>query len=532
MSRSNLLITHHSSLITFMNRKQALILITLLLGVFMSALDAGIISPALALINAHLFAPAGVPELTSWTITLYVLGGVVSAPLMAKFSNMYGRKTIYILDITLFAIGSFIAGSAELLGGSTSGWWILLVGRLVQAFGTGGITPVAVAEIGRIFPPEKRGMALGIFGSLFGLTSVIGPLAGGLLSATVGWYWVFFMNLPLAALVIFLALNHLENSADEAGLAFDWRGAIVLSTLLICFMYGLTQLGKDSNGQRTIDIAGSLFSVAVWPYLIIGVILVGPLLWVEQRAVNPIVPVRILNNQQLLVGYLLSVISGATMGLLIFIPQAARYILGTDIAASGSLVVPLALVTVFVTPASGILLDKRGSRFVLSVGSAIAALGAGLFTFWVNDLFSFIIGLIVLGVGFGAIIGSPIRYILINEVAEQDRAPAISASSVFQQSGILLGTSIVGGILSASAIVLSNSQGKNQLDLPLSVVKPIMQPAVQQSFGVIAVGLIFSSVAALLLLKSRAQEKASAQRHVPAPQPEKELVTVQPNSNL
>lgn len=500
-----------------MTRKQALVLITLLLGVFMAALDAGIISPALAIINARLFSPAGLPELTSWTVTIYVLGGVVSAPLMAKFSNIYGRKTIYILDIGCFAVGSFIAGSAEMLGGKTQGWWILLLGRLIQAVGTGGITPVAVAEIGRIFPPEKRGMALGIFGSLFGLSSVIGPLAGGLLSATIGWNWIFYLNLPLAALVIFMALK-LENTREETGLAFDWRGALILSALLICFMYGLTQLGKDGNGQRTVDIVGSLFSVSVWPYLFVGVLLLGPFLWLEERAHNPIVPVRILNSRQLIVGYLLSVISGATMGLLIFIPQAARYILGTDIAASGSLVVPLALVTFFVTPLSGMLLDKRGSRFVLTFGSALAAIGASLFTFWVNDLFSFIIGLIVLGIGFGAIIGSPIRYILINEVTEQDRAPAISASAVFNQAGILLGTSIVGGIISASAIVLTNRYGQNQLDLPLEVIKPIMQPAIQQGYGVIAVSLAVSAIVARLFLKSYAEEKAAIVLHTPTPE--------------
>ncbi|MEI6043584.1 MAG: MFS transporter [Chloroflexota bacterium] len=506
-----------------MTRKQVLILVTLLLGVSMGALDAGIISPALPIINVQLFYPAGLPELTSWAITIYVLGTVVSGPLMAKFSNIYGRKTIYILDILLFTAGSLISGSAELLGGKTHGWWILLAGRLVQSLGNGGITPVAVAEIGRIFPPEKRGLALGLFGSIFGITSVIGPLAGGLLTATVGWNWVFYINLPLAVVVIFMALKKLENSPEEAGLAFDWRGALLLSTLLICFMYGLTQLGEDEAGQRSANIIGSFFTTAVWPYLLVGLLLVGPLLWIEQRVANPIVPVRILNNRQLLVGYLLTVIGGSTMGLLIFLPQAARYILGTDTAASGSLVVPLALTTVFVTPASGILLDKRGSRFVLVLGSAFAALGAGLFSFWVDDLFSFISSTVILGIGFGAIIGSPIRYILINEVSEQDRAPALSASAVFNQTGVLLGTSVIGAIISTSTIILSKNQGQNAFNLPLAIVKPIMQPAIQQSFGIIAISLTCSCLLALFLLKSQASERATSARHLATTLPEKEL---------
>jgi Na+/melibiose symporter-like transporter len=304
-----------------------------------------------------------------------------------------------------------------------------------------------------------------------------------------------------------MAMRHLENTPDEAGMTFDWSGALVLSTLLICFMYGLTQLGKDSSGKRTVDVAASLFSTAVWPYLVVGILLVVPFLWLESRASNPIVSVRILNNRQLLIGYLLSVISGATMGTLIFIPQASHYILGTDTAMSGIMVIPMALTTVFATPASGIMLDKFGSRFVLTVGSAISALSCGLFTFWVNEVYSFIIALVIMGIGFGMIIGSPIRYIIIGEVGEKDRAPAISASSVFQQTGTLLGTSIMGGIFAASAIVLNKTYGKTDLELPLEILKPAMQPAVQQGFGVIMVCLIISCICSRFFLKSQAEEK-------------------------
>lgn len=225
-------------------------------------------------------------------------------------------------------------------------------------------------------------------------------------------------------------------------------------------------------------------------------------------------------NKYLIIAYLLSVIAGATMGLLIFIPQAARYILGTDIATSGTLVVPLALTTVFVTPLSGMLLDKIGSRLVVTLGSGIAAIGTGLFWFWVNTLFSFITATVILGVGFGAIIGSPIRYIIINETGESDRALAISASSVFQQGGLLIGTSVVGGILSAQAILLSNQYNTDEANLPLSIVKPFMQTAVQQAFGVIAVSLVVSGVLALIFLKSRLREKMTETKEEPPVQAE------------
>lgn len=489
--------------------RRALVLLTLLLGVFLSALDAGIVSPAFSVLNEELFRPAGVPELTSWVITIYVLTAVVSAPLMAKLSNIWGRKPVYILDISLFAVGSAFAGMAEWLGGLSNGWWLLLVGRFIQALGTGGITPVAVAEVGNAFPPEKRGAALGLLGGLFGLASVVGPPLGGVISENFGWAWIFFINMPLCALVIILA-TRLENHPEEANSRFDWPGALVLTLLLVSFMYGLTQLGKDGGGGRTTDLFASLGSLAVWPFLAIGGALFGPFLWLERRASNPIVPVRILNRRQILVGYLLSMVAGAVMGVLIFLPITAQYLLGSKPSEAGILVVPLALVTVFVTPTAGVLLDKIGSRLVLAIGSLIAALGSSLLGFWASDTLSFIISVSVLGVGFGAIIGSPIRYIIINEVSGRDRAPAISASAIFQQSGLLLGTTIIGAIIGARAVLL-DEPGRVNLQNQ-SDIKTFMQPAIQQAFGIMGFSLVVACLVTLFLLKRRAEEKATLAR--------------------
>ena len=154
------------------------ILILLFVGVFMGALDMGIVGPALPAIQTYFGMDN---RILSWIFTIYILFYIIGTPLMAKLSDIYGRKFIYILDIILFGIGSYITVTAV-------SFEMLLIGRAIQGFGAGGIFPVANAYIGDIFPPEKRGGALGILSSVWGLSFVLGPIMGGLL-LNYAWQW-------------------------------------------------------------------------------------------------------------------------------------------------------------------------------------------------------------------------------------------------------------------------------------------------------------------------------------------------------
>ena len=167
------------------------ILLLLFVGVFMGSLDIGIVGPALPSIQTYFVVNERV---LSWVFTIYILFFMIGTPLMAKLSDIYGRKSIYILDIFLFAVGSLITITSF-------SFEMLLLGRAVQGIGAGGIFPVANAFIGDIFPPDKRGGALGILSSVWGLSSVLGPVLGGLL-LSYSWQLLFIINLPIAGVVL------------------------------------------------------------------------------------------------------------------------------------------------------------------------------------------------------------------------------------------------------------------------------------------------------------------------------------------
>lgn len=164
------------------------LLLVLFLGVLMGALDIAIVAPALPSIQN--FFKVG-DRILAWTFSIYVLFNLISTPLMAKLSDTFGRRSIYTLDVSLFAMGSLIVALSP-----ANLFAMLLFGRALQGFGAGGIFPVASAVIGDTFPPEKRGGALGLIGAVFGLAFLVGPILGGIVLTVTGWQWLFIIIYP------------------------------------------------------------------------------------------------------------------------------------------------------------------------------------------------------------------------------------------------------------------------------------------------------------------------------------------------
>jgi MFS family permease len=199
------------------NHRQNRILILLFVGVFMGSLDISIVGPALPSIQTYFTVN---DRMLSWVFTIYILFFMLGTPVMAKLSDIYGRKAIYLLDILLFTIGS-------LLTITSFSFEMLLFGRAIQGLGAGGIFPVANAFIGDIFPSEKRGGALGILSSVWGWSSVMGPILGGVL-LQYGWQWLFIINLPITIMAIVLSLRILPGGERNNNVTFDWWGVLVL----------------------------------------------------------------------------------------------------------------------------------------------------------------------------------------------------------------------------------------------------------------------------------------------------------------
>ncbi len=411
------------------NKSRNRILIVLFIGVLMGALDIAIVAPALPALQAHF----GVGDRTlAWTFTIYVLFNLIGTPLMAKLSDISGRRTIYVLDVLLFAAGSLVVALAQ-------GFPMLLAGRALQGLGAGGIFPVASAVIGDTFPAEKRGAALGLIGAVFGLAFLIGPILGGVLLGIFGWRSLFLINLPIALIVVALSLALLPSTRPTERRPFDWPGMAVLGMLLAGLALGINQID-------TSRFAASLAAVNVWLPLLIAVALIPVFVLVERRAADPVLRLSILQGRQARVAAALSAGAGLGEAGMVFMPQLAVAALALSKSTASYMLMPVVLAMAVGSPMVGRLLDRLGSRTIVVAGTALLTLGMVLLGLYNSSLALFIIGGIVVGLGLSALLGAPMRYIMLNEATPADRASAQGVIAVFTSIGQLLSGALVGAV--------------------------------------------------------------------------------------
>jgi EmrB/QacA subfamily drug resistance transporter len=403
------------------------LLITLGLGVFAGALDLGVLSPALPALGAAF----GVgPRELAWVFTLYLLANVVAIPVMSKLADRYGRRPIYTLCVSVFAVGSVLAIAA-------SSFAVFLIARAVQAAGAGGIFPVATAAIADRVPVERRGAALGLVAATWGLAAVIGPVVGGLITHFVSWHWVFAINVPLAIVVIALARVHVPATIANARGPLDVAGIVTLAIGLLATMSLLSRLYV---------IGGRTSSPLAWTMLAVAVVAFALFALAEREAVQPVIPLSFFRDRQLMVTYALEVLIGALEGSLFFIPAALVAAQHLSYATAGGVAALGAFCFVAVIPLSGRALDVVGSRAVLACGAVLTAAGMLIFAFGFGSLWLSLLAMIVAGVGFGALLGAPTRYIITNRTTPETRASAVGMLSVMLIIGQIVGGSLGGGV--------------------------------------------------------------------------------------
>jgi MFS family permease len=407
------------------------VLWVLFFGVLMAALDIAIVGPALPAIKT---AFAVDERSLAWVFNAYVLTNLIGTPLMAKLSDRHGRRLIYVLDIGLFAVGSALVMSAP------SFPWVIL-GRGVQGLGAGGIFPVAAAVIGDTFPPEKRGGALGLIGAVFGLAFIVGPIVGGLL-LLLGWHWIFAINLPIALVLGVAAWRMLPSAQRSVQTAFDWAGMIVLAVLLMALAFGLNQID-------TADPLRSLRSLQVWPFLLLALGLLPIFLRVERRANDPIFRPGLLATRQLRLASALAFGAGLGEVAVLFLPSLAVTAFAVSESRASFMLLPLVFALFIGSPAVGRLLDQIGSRWVIVSGSGLLTLGMGLLGFYGASLWVYYAAGVFVGLGLASLLGAPIRYIMLNEVAVTERAAAQAAATLFTSIGQLVGAALVGAVIAS-----------------------------------------------------------------------------------
>jgi len=403
-------------------------------GVFMAALDTAIVGPAIPVLRETF----GVDNRTvGLVMSVFVLCSLCSTALMANLSDRIGRRPIYLFSVSTFALGSLLIALSP-------SFWMVLASRAIQGIGAGGITPTASAVVGDLFKPAQRGKMLGLIGATYGMAFVLGPpLASGLM-LIASWHWIFLINLPIAAVILYLGtrvLPHKRGAAAQAPL--DILGIALTFTLLAALVLGIT---------RVLDpLVEPLLGMALWPWLLLAVVvLLAALIAVEQRAQAPLIPLFLFGNRQLATTYLLASGAGFGMGSVIFLTSIATHAYGVSVKNAGFVLLPLVVCSMLGSGGGGRLLHRLGARSMLLMGFANLALGYGLSAITGQGLWLFLVASVPVGLGIGIVVGGALRSIAIDEAPVAVRAAAQGLINICTAIGTLVAAASIGAMADLS----------------------------------------------------------------------------------
>ncbi|MEL6615214.1 MAG: MFS transporter [Bacteroidota bacterium] len=406
----------------------------LFLGTLLAALDIAIVGPALpALREAFALSERAV----AWTFTAFVLANLAGLPVTSALADRAGRRRVYLACVATFALGTVVVASAPSFG-------VLLAGRVVQGIGASGIFPVATAVIGDAYPPERRGRAVGLLGSVFGVAFLIGPALGGIVLGLASWRWLFALTLPLAAVVIWLSARRLPESRAAEPRPFDAAGTLTLAVLLVALVVGLS--GLDATG-----IAASLARPVVWGPLLLAALLVPILGMIERRAASPLLRPGLIARRPVQIACLLAVGVGAVEATFVLLSDYAVVAFLVEESTASYLLLPLVAGVAVGAPVAGRFLDRGGARPVVTVAAVLLTAGMGVVAV-APSLGVHIAGTVVLGLGLSGILGSSLSYILLAEAGRDERAVAQGLSTIFLSTGQLVGASVLAALAASSRV--------------------------------------------------------------------------------
>ncbi len=438
--------------------RQRIIVITLgiMLSIFMASMEATVVSTAMPTIVSQL----GGLESYSWVFSAYMLASTTTVPLFGKFSDLYGRRPVYAVAMTLFLAGSLLCG----LAGSMEQ---LIFFRVVQGLGAGGILPLAFIIIGDTFSFEQRARMQGVFSGVWGVSSVIGPLLGGFLVDTVSWHWVFYINVIPGLLAGTLVMLSLADGARKtaAGVArVDFLGAGVMSAGVVALLLGLFELGTPVG----------------WGLLATAALLFAALIWIERRAADPILPLLMFRDRLFAVACGHGLLAGFAMfGSLAFVPLFVQAVLGTSATVAGSTLTPMLISWVIASIVSSRLLLAVSYRSLALFGMCLFTLGTFLMTrigVAVSQI-NLIIYLGMMGVGMGFSIPS---FLIAVQSTVEKRSMGVATSTLqFSRSiGGTLGVSVMGAALGAWLISNLKAAGLESAAVSVdSLLDPIARSA-------------------------------------------------------
>lgn len=439
------------------SRRRWIVIIGVMTGMFLAALEATVVGTAMPTVIASL----GGLNHYSWVFSAYLITSTVTVPVWGKLSDLYGRRLFYQIGIAVFLFGSVLSGVA-------SSMEQLIVFRAVQGLGAGALVPLGMTIIGDIFTVTERARMQALFSGVWGFSSVIGPIVGGFITDQLSWRWVFYINLPVglaAAVIIGIALK--EPKVHQRP-AIDYAGAGLLMAAITLLMLGLVEGGTG---------IAALLSPHNLQLFAGAVALLAAFVWVEKRAVDPIIPFRLFRNRTVAVSVYAGFLAGAAMfGAISYVPLYAQSALGSTATEAGSLLTPLMLSWVSMSIVGGHLLLRVGYRLISIVGFCFLTAGFVFISIFERETprFWLYFDLVLIGAGLGLTMLT-LLIAVQQAVARTELGVATSLNQFVRSIGGAVGVAIMGAVLSAGLASELNRAAQSE--------RSVITPAQAEAFA-------------------------------------------------
>jgi len=411
-----------------MNAQQSnikLVVAGLLLGIFMSAIDNTIVATALSTIIRDL---QGFDQVV-WVTSVYMVAVMAGTPIFGKLSDMYGRKRFFIFGLVVFLIGSALCGMA---GSMTQ----LIIYRAIQGIGGGALMPIAFTIVFDLFPPEKRGKMTGLLGAVFGTSSIMGPLLGAFITDSIGWEWIFYVNVPIGIVSFIFIMTAYKESPSHTKQKIDWTGAATLVGAIICLMFGL-ELGGQTYPWDSPQILG-LFA----GFLVLFIVF----LFAETRAAEPIISFQMFRKRLFASSNLVALFYGATFIVAtIYIPIFVSGVYGGSATNSGLILMPMMLGSVVGSQVGGMLTTRAPFRNIMILSAVCFIAGIFCLSTIGPDTPRYLLTVYMVLTGFGVGFSfSVLSMASIHNFDARQRGAATSTNSFLRSFGMTVGITIFG----------------------------------------------------------------------------------------
>ncbi|MGW5646779.1 MFS transporter [Saccharopolyspora sp. NPDC003752] len=429
------------------------VLLTLSLGFFLTLLDLTAVNVAIPSMINDLHASL---DEVLWVINIYILALAALLITFGRLGDVRGPRTMFVVGVALFTVASVLCGLSQ-------DPVQLIAARALQGLGAAALIPQTMTIIIATFPAERRGTALGVWGAVAGVATIAGPTLGGLLVSTVGWQWIFFVNVPIGAVVLAMAVTLVPDVRHGARRRLDVLGVVLAATTLVCLTFALTE------GERY-DWNAGIWALLGGAVLLLVVFLIHQ--GIRQHR-EPLLPFALFHDRNFAVmSFVSATVQVGMLGLFLPVMIYLQSVLNFSALKAGLVMAPAMVVSAALSPVAGRMADRIGGKYILMSGLTLFAAGMAWLT-WVTDVgrawWEFQPALITAGVGIGCVFG-PMVTVAMYDVEPKMAGAASGVLNTIRQIGTVIGSAAVGAVLqNRLAASLQDEAAKQAAGLPASV---------------------------------------------------------------